>query len=176
MKCTNCGKNNAVNHYRFEENGKVTEAHLCHECACKLQPEKEFAARGREMLSDMFSGGFFGDSLFDRAFGGLTGRTAGRGLLDSFFGHDPFEGFFGVSPFAMLGMPRIEITFPEAAKTDTQEGAEAENETHIDPELSKKREINALREQMCAAAEAEDYEKAAELRDKLRAMESDNKE
>ena len=35
MKCTNCGKNNASYHYRYNINGTVTEAHLCPECAAK---------------------------------------------------------------------------------------------------------------------------------------------
>ncbi len=161
MKCTNCGKNNAVNHYRYEVNGKVTEAHLCADCARELQPEREFAARSREMFGDMFSDGFFGGSLFDR-------RPMG-GLLESFFGRDPFDGFFGgsFSPFAMLGVPRIEISFPEAEGNTGATG----NNGDVDPELARRREINALRERMRAAAESEDYEKAAKLRDELKKLE-----
>ena len=168
MKCTNCGKNNAMYHYRFEVNGQAGEAHLCAECAEKLQPQREFASRTRDMFGDIFSGGFLGGSLFG-------GRPAG-GLLDGFFGWDPLEDFFGgalLSPFAAARMPRIEISFPEtgtgaAEKTGTAEKA------GVDPELARKRELNALREQMKAAAEAEDYEKAAELRDKLKAMEKED--
>ena len=157
MKCTNCGKNNAVSHYRYEINGKVTEAHLCEECARQLQPEREFAAMSRELFGDM--GSFFDAPL------------TGGGLLRSFFGRDPFEGFFG-GPLSLFGAPRIEISFPGAP-----EGAakpESAAQPLVDPELSKRREINALREEMRAAAESEDYEKAARLRDKLRAMEKDD--
>ena len=171
MKCTNCGKNNAVNHYRYEINGQVTEAHLCADCARELQPEREFAARSREMFGGMLDDGFFGRSLFD--------ERPGRGLLGSFFGGDPFEDFFGgfQSPFAMLGMPRIEITFPEA-QTQSQapeQGAPAE-QGQQDPELAKKRRINELREQMRAAAEREDYESAAMLRDQLKKLEGEKSE
>lgn len=161
MKCTNCGKNNAVNHYRYEVNGKVTEAHLCADCARELQPEREFAARSREMFGDMFSDSFFGESLFDR-------RPMG-GLLESFFGRDPFESF--LSPFTMLGAPRIEIRFPEAEK-NAADGVKEDTNAQVDPELSKKRRINALREQMKKAAEEENYEEAAKLRDELRKAES----
>lgn len=38
-------------------------------------------------------------------------------------------------------------------------------------DIRRRRELGALREQLSAAVQAEDYEKAAELRDKLRAME-----
>lgn len=164
MKCTNCGKNNAVNHYRYELNGQVTEAHLCADCARELQPEREFAARSREMFGDVFGDGLLG--------GSLMGRSPARGLLGSFFGGDPFEDFFGGfrSPFALLGMPRIEITFPEAeGQAKPQEAA---GNGPVDPELAKKRQINQLREQMRAAAEREDYESAAKLRDQLRALEN----
>ena len=163
MKCTNCGKNNAVNHYRYEVNGKVTEAHLCADCARELQPEREFAAKSREMFGDMFSDGFFGGSLFDR-------RPMG-GLLESFFGRDPFEGFFGgsFSPFAMLGVPRIEISFPEVERPEGN--GETGDNANVDQELSKRREINELRERMKSAAESEDYETAAKLRDELKKLE-----
>ena len=165
MKCTNCGKNNAVSHFRYEINGQVTEAHLCAECASKLAPEREFAARTRELFGDMFSDGFFDSPLM--------GARPGRGLLGGLLGGDPFEDFFGGSfladPFAALGAPRIEISFPEAARPETTQSAP----DGVDPELSRRRELNALREQLHSAVESEDYEQAARLRDKLRAMEKE---
>lgn len=170
MKCTNCGKNNAMYHYRFELNGETQEAHLCEDRARELQPEREFAARTQDMLGGLFPEGLFGGGLFDR-------RPA-RGLLDGFFGGDPFRGFFDgsfMSPFALLGMPRIEISIPEAGSRTAERPREAE-QAGVDPELAKKRELNALREQMKAAAESEDYEKAAQLRDRLWALEKEQKE
>lgn len=157
MKCTNCGKNNAVVHYRYEVNGEATEAHLCADCARKLQPERELAAMSREMFGGMLDGDFF------------TSPFAGGGLLRSFFGRDPFEGFL---PLSLFGAPRIEISFPEASGAEAATGTAGS--TGVDPELSKRREINALREQMRAAAESEDYERAAQLRDKLREMEKND--
>lgn len=165
MKCTNCGKNNAMYHYRFEMNGEAQEAHLCADCAAKLRPEREFAVRTHELFGDMFSDSFFGGSLFD--------ERPTRGLPGGFFGHGPLDGFPGgvfMSPFALLGMPRIEISFPQAPSGNAEQSVSA-GRSGVDPELSKRREINALREQMRAAAEAEDYEQAAKLRDKLRDME-----
>ena len=138
MKCTNCGKNNAVAHYRFELNGEIQEAHLCADCAAKLQPEREFVSGANDLFGDLFDGGFFGGDIFGS-------RFPGSGMLRGLLGADPFEGFFGrtmtFNPFAML------------------------------PELSKKRELNALREQLRLAVEKEEYEKAAELKAKLRALE-----
>lgn len=173
MKCTNCGKNNAVYHYHFDLNGETQEAHLCAECAGKLAPEKEFAAKSRKLFGDMFDDGFFDGSLFGR-------EPFGGNMLNGFFGGDPFESFFGgaFSPFALLGTPRIEISFPEAERSESVTGSTetAPRKAAVDPELAKKRRINELRAQMKAAAESEDYEKAAALRDQLRALEGEKGE
>ena len=61
-------------------------------------------------------------------------------------------------------MPRIEI-----GREETK--AEAPPETKADPALERRREINALREQLNTAVKAEDYETAIRLRDKLRELE-----
>ena len=146
MKCTNCGKNTATCHYRSDINGKVTEQHLCSECAEKLY--------GKE---DLFSGF---DSMFDDFF-------------------TPFEGFFGRGRSLFSGLDRLmtptllmpRITLIQQGAENKAETEESTAEEKADPELARRREINALREQMKSAAEAEDYEKAAELRDKLHELE-----
>ncbi len=152
MKCTNCGKNNASFHYEYNINGQRTELHLCPECAAKLQPEREFANRTQSLFGDFFNDGFFGGSLLnDSIFG------------DGFFGNgsffEPMVSFFP----AMLMPVRVQRVAP------AQTGAETT--VQADPELSRQREVNALREQMKAAAEAEDYERAAKLRDELKKLE-----
>lgn len=92
-------------------------------------------------------------SLFEEAFGG-------------FFGRDPFDGFFGGS--LLPGFVRQAMA---PAATLTRAEPQAAPETKPDGELSSRRERNALRAQLDAAVQAEDFEKAIELRDKLRALE-----
>jgi protein arginine kinase activator len=165
MKCTNCGKNNASYHYRYNINGKVTESHLCPECAAKLQPNKEFAAKSNEMFKDAFDGffdnSFFGNSLFD----------------DSFFGNSLF-GSRMMSPFGFMPtmyMPSFAVVYPEQEESSDDGANDTQQASGVDAELSRQREINALREQMKSAAENENYEEAAKLRDKLHELEkSDN--
>ena len=134
---------------------------------------KEFAAKSRKLFGDMFNDSFFDGSLFGR-------EPFGGNMLNGFFGGDPFESFFGgaFSPFALLGTPRIEISFPEAERSESVTGSTetAPRKAAVDPELAKKRRINELRAQMKAAAESEDYEKAAALRDQLRALEGEKGE
>lgn len=149
MKCTNCGKNNASYHYRYNINGNITEAHLCPDCAAKM---------GENVEMDM-------DKVFNDAFRDFDN------MFDGFFG-----GFFGrrsLNPFGSFGLPTMmmpRLAFAPA-KTEEAEEKPAEKRTEVDAELSKRREVNELREQMRAAAEAEDYERAAEIRDKIKEME-----
>lgn len=158
MKCTNCGNNNACYHYKYNINGNITEAHLCPDCAAKMEGNGEF-----KELNDMFG-------QFDSMFSGFD-RMFNNVFSDPFFGRtfSPFRSF----GMPTLVMPRIAFAVPANA-TQTEEKTETGNKAdpRVDPELSKKREINALREEMKAAAEAENYEKAAEIRDKLRKMEN----
>jgi len=166
MKCEKCGRYDATCHYTSNINGKVTEQHLCGECAGEFDMGRSFFAEA--------------DRMFDMAFAGF----------DRFGGFDSFDRFFGfprrraLSPWGFgYAMPALVIPRPcvsgecaapaeAAAPADaapTEAAAPAASEA--DPELKKRREINALREEMRAAAEAEDFEKAAEIRDKLREME-----
>lgn len=149
-KCDNCGKNTASFYYRTEINGKVTERHLCRECAEKLGAEEQFAK-----------------------------ETAG--LMDSFWGETesffpdfrrmlfPFEGFGFAIPALIL--PQVRFLSGGDGETETS----AKEKIAADPEMEKRRQVNMLREQMSEAADKEDFEKAAELRDKIRALENEKK-
>ena len=166
MKCTNCGKNNASYHYRYNINGTVTEAHLCPECAAKMAPNMQLASGGGmldSMMRNFFNDDFFGSGFF------------GNSLLgDGFFGRSMFSPMMTFGIPAML-MPGVEIRYPSQGQPQ-EAPAQEQNNSQVDPELSKRREINALREQMKAAAEAEDYEKAAQLRDQLHKLEQEGGE
>ena len=138
MKCTNCGNNNACYHYRYSLNGRVTEAHLCPECAAKAEgvPEgfKEFDENS-----------IFGN--FER-------------MLDNMF-----DGFFT--------RPLVPFSAPYLLPQENEGVAQTRDEAKKGPdqELSRRRRINALRNAMREAAEREDYEKAAELRNQLKELE-----
>ena len=148
MKCQKCGKSEVNFHYSSSINGCVTEAHLCSECAAES--------------------GYDLESLFDT-----------RSVFDDFFPFDlsrrfmpmPFFGL-GLAPgYAVpkqLGPEPKECGCCGACEQDSQENPAAE----VDEEMQKRREIGAIREQMRLAADKEDFEKAAELRDQIRRMEA----
>lgn len=63
MRCDRCGKNEATFYYKSNINGKVTQVHLCHQCAEELGYTDSFRSAG-------MTGGLFGD-FFSRPFGML---------------------------------------------------------------------------------------------------------
>ena len=150
MKCDNCGKDMVNFHYTSNINGNVTEKHLCADCARELGYENS-------LFRDM-------SGMFESAFEDfLTPMRAWR----------PFRSLGGFG-FPTLTVPRIELRIDDGSKscdTPEQKNEEADEESQVDPELAKKREINLLREQMKEAAAKEEFEKAAEIRDRLREME-----
>ena len=148
MICQNCGKNEINFHYTSNINGCVTEMHLCSACAAKAgyNPERVFEA----------------DSFFDGFFP-LNMRRAFLPL--------PILGFGLTSPFGIWPRMGLQPANCECGGTCEAPGQE-KTETEVDGEMQKRREINAMREQMRLAAEKEDFEKATELRDQIRRMEN----
>ena len=160
MKCEHCGKNEIAFVYQSNINGKVSEKHLCGECAEQLGYTRRIAARSRRMMQDLMSDGFFGRSLFDDFFTpmpNLLGRM--NRMLES-----PFDDFFA-------DMPAL-----NSAGECKQEQVSQKQEHLVSEEeqknFSNERELNALRMEMRRVVEQENFERAAELRDQIRAMEA----
>ena len=153
MKCENCGKNEVTFVYQSNVNGRITEKHLCSDCAEKLGYTQKLAARSQRMMQGLFSGGLFED--FFTPYPSLLGRMSR--MLE-----DPFDDFFTDMP--ALGAPAE--ARPEPQKTqDTLLEEEEQNQ------LSRTRQLNALRLEMQKAVREENFERAAELRDQIRGIE-----
>ncbi len=75
MKCEHCGKNEATFYCRSNINGKITQVHLCPECAEALGYTKSFAKSFRPMS-------FFNDDFFSRPFGLLDDLMESRLLTE----------------------------------------------------------------------------------------------
>ena len=153
MKCEHCGKNEVTFVYRSNINGKTDEKHLCGECAKELGYAGKFAEQSRHMMQ-----GFFGRSLLDDFFTpvpSLMGRMSRmqESLFDDFF----------------TEMPALGFSSARQAQPEKQEELVSEEEKS---RFARLREQNALRLEMKKAVRAENFERAAELRDQLRAMEN----
>ena len=153
MKCENCGKNEVTFVYQSNVNGQVTEKHLCADCAEKLGYTQRLAAQSQRMMQNFFGGGLFDD--FFTPFPSLLGR--GMRMLES-----PFDDFFAEMP--ALGAPAEE-------KQEAQKPQDTLLEQEEQNQISRTRQLNALRIEMQKAVAEENFERAAELRDQIHSME-----
>ena len=157
MKCEKCNDKEANFFYTVTVNGKTTQRHLCSECAAQEGLDKAFSFSHSDLFDDFFSEPF--------------------GLLDSFW-REPFgrRGLFGGLMPAMMTMPRSLFAPAETQEAQPEHGpAQTEAETKIPADAGEEvktgRELKALKHQLHEAVKAEDFEKAIELRDKIRKLE-----
>ena len=164
MKCEHCGKNEATFYYKSSINGQVTEQHLCGDCAKELgyagSIEEEFSRFG-EMQREMFRS--FDDLFLPMP--ALMGSIAA-----------PFERMFGsfdrMLPQLGAGTAAQEAQQRTAPAEHT--AGQSQNDLVSEEEhkaLDRQRQVNALRHEMQQAVQTENFERAAQLRDEIRAIE-----
>ena len=147
MKCQNCGKKEVNFHYSTNINGCVTETHLCSECAAKSGYD----------FGQIFDTG----NIFNEFFP-IMGRPGGFLPVAV-----PMMGLNYAFPFA--ARPGIAgITQTSTCGNGCQTNVEGAQTASVDGEMKKRRELYM---QMRIAAENEDFERAAELRDKIKELE-----
>jgi len=159
MKCEHCGKNEVTLIYRSNMNGTVTEKHLCSECAEALGVTAQLAKHRQRMMSGFDS--FFGRSLFDDFFSPMPSLMSRMNRLLE----NPFDDIFAEMPALQTGEVRQEEPKKQEELVD-QETQSA---------FARTRELNALRVEMKQAAEEEEFERAAQLRDQIRRLEAEQK-
>lgn len=159
MKCEHCGKNEVSFVYRSSINGKTEEHHLCQDCAEQLgYTRKLFAQRPASMMESFFGNDGFFDEFFS-PIPSLLGRM--DRMLES-----PFDDFFDTMP-ALSAAPVKEE--PKEEKRDDLVSHEDQSR------FSYLRQLNALKLEQKKAVHAENFERAAELRDEIRRLEDAHK-
>ena len=159
MKCENCGKNEVTFVYQSNINGKVTEKHLCSECAEKLGYTQKIAAHSQRMMQNFFGNSIFGNSFFDDFFSPVP-SLMGRML------EDPIDDFFADMPALGAAPAKQEEQKKEDDLVDREEQGR----------FAYLRQMNALKMEMKKAVHQENFERAAELRDEIHKLESEHKE
>ena len=164
MKCENCGKNEVTFIYQSNINGKVTEKHICSECAEKLGYTQKIAARNRSMMQSFFGGSLLGNGFFDDFFSPMPSLMGRSGWLLE----DPFDDFFAE-------MPAL-----SAAPVQQQEEQQKQQNDLVGKEEQSRfaymRQVNALKLEMKKAVHQENFERAAQLRDQIHQLEAEHKE
>lgn len=168
MLCERCHAHPATVHMVQVVNGHRKEDHLCSECA-----EKEHVFQKEQSF---FGHGFF-DSPLDHFFGGsMLGH-----LLEDPFGTRTLEDqggqFIEVSPEKLPENESSYDRFKEAIRPSFQKG---KNEIPVNEPKAKEKadapaeseELQALRKELKSCVDREDFERACEVRDKIKALES----
>jgi len=160
--CDKCGKNPAVVHKIITINGNKQEMHLCEECA---RQEKELAIDDpfsiHAILSSLLDMGIETPIKFEKM------ETIKCDNCGHSFGDFKRTGLLGCSLCYQVYrdrmvplLKRIHGNTLHSGKIPKRKGSSLRHE----------REIDRLRAQLERAVKAEEYEKAAELRDRIRKL------
>ena len=158
MKCEKCNNAEATFFYSADINGEKTLRHLCTECARAegYGGALDFDLHPARMFESVF-GDFFGDFFAPQ-----------RALLSAFdsFG-DPFQRMMA----PRLTIPRVNIVVGDRDSGAVGEESETKIPADAGEEVRRRRELDALRQQLDEAVKAEDLEKAISLRDQIKGLE-----
>ncbi len=171
MLCQSCKKNQATTHIKNIVNGELTEMHLCSECAAKQGYSNVF-----DHMFDIgsFMSGFMGEPSFALAtekhcpncgitFSQITksGRVGCAKCYDVFYDR------------LIPSIKRIHgNTFHTGKRLRKPQLKSGENHT-INAEVSQKSELERLSSELQNAVKNQEFEKAAQLRDKINALKSE---
>ena len=163
MICEHCHAKPASVHMVQVINGKRSEEYLCQDCAKKehvFEEEKDF----------------FGSHAFDTPFGSLM-----DGAMKSFFMH-PFSGITalerGPTDFVEVEKPGFlggQESYGEFKEKLKGAGKKETAETSVENDKAKsaeESELAKLKKELAVCVSREEYERAAEVRDKIRKLEN----
>ncbi len=167
MLCQNCGKYEATTHVKRIINGESAEAHLCSDCAKALGYNDVFGGFGNT-FTDLL-GTFFGEpqtaSLNSRIVrcekcGNTFNDVVNSGKLGCADCYTTFYDKLLPSLQRIHGKTRHEGKNPKVIKTDVN---------------TPENEIAKLENQLKKAIDEQNFEKAAELRDKINEIKAGGK-
>lgn len=167
MLCQICKKNEANCYYKTNENGHITEKHLCSECAKKSGADLGFSL-------PFFSQGLYENGLFGNLLGSVLEKTPEKAQdsICSFCGMRLSEIFSG----GKLGCANCYKEFKGALSKSMKklhgDCVHTGKAPYESEGAKKEKEIDRLRSEMEKAVLSQEYERAAELRDKIKAMEN----
>lgn len=164
MLCERCGKNPATTHYQQNINGEVTEYHLCSECAKQVMDPallNPFSQPFENLFASIFGEGLqsytrsLPESLRCKGCGASFDDIASTGKVGCGLCYDTFFKQFEPT------LQRIHSNTRHVGKIPRSAGAK----------FSVQNKINRLKEELKAAVDDQNFEKAAELRDKIHDLE-----
>lgn len=169
MLCQNCGKHEATTHIKSVVNGEYTQLHLCSTCAGKLGYGDVFSGFGFDL------GDFFGNFFSKPKTMLSTAKTERCEKCGMSFEEIVKSGKIGCADcygkFYEMLLPSIQRIHGKTQHSGKVANTVDEKETV--KEKTKEEIIAELKEEMKAAIEEQNFERAAELRDEIKAKEAE---
>lgn len=160
MLCQSCGQNHATTHIKTIVNGELAEISLCQECAQKLGYSSFFGGFGMDF--DTFLGSLMGSGKVQKnkkrcnCCGSTFEDIAKSGKVGCAACYDVFYDDL------LPSIQRIHGKTNHIGKLAKSAGAE----------VKVKNTITKYKEELTQAIKAQEFEKAAELRDKIKELEA----
>lgn len=166
MTCQSCGKNLATTHVKKIVNGKATELHLCTACAAK------------QGLNTVWDG--FGLDL-GNFWGALFAEPAVREQNDTVRCACCGSTFRDIANSGKVGCPNCYTTFydrllPSIRRIHGKTRHTGKAPAAASDSAKREQELEALKKQLAESIASQEYEKCAQLRDKIRALEAEEHE
>jgi protein arginine kinase activator len=165
MKCENCGDAEAVIHLTQIENNEMRTAHLCEHCAAAKGLESGDEGLGSFPLQE-FLAQMGGPDKEARRAADATDRCGFCGLT-----------FAGFRESGRLGCPHCYSTFETQLRgllRRVHGSTRHTGKVYLPPDPTasdRERRLEGLRHRLQRAIDAEDFERAASLRDEIRQLE-----
>ena len=167
MLCQNCGKYEATTHVKRIINGESAEAHLCSDCAKALGYNDVFGGFGNT-FTDLL-GSFFGEPQT----ASLSSRTIRCEKCGNTFQDIVNNGKLGCADCYLTFYDKL---LPSLQRIHGKTKHEGKNPTIIKTEVNTVvNPIEVLEDELQAAINEQNFEKAAELRDKINEMKAGGK-
>lgn len=166
MKCQKCGSNNANTHIKTIVNGEFREYDLCSECAKQMGYTNVFGDIENEFSN--FLGSFFGNVLPART-QATRCEFCGSSYSDiAKSGHVGCANCYNI--FGEQLLPSIRRIHGNTAHCGKNSGNAGKQSNKVQEE-TKEQKIEKLKSELDTAIKEQNFEYAAELRDKIREME-----
>lgn len=179
MKCQHCNQNEATTYFKQNINGKVTEMHLCEDCARELGVMSDFSPES--FFADTFLGNLLGAGIpamnilsgVDRcdSCGSTFNDIVNSGLVGCADCYTRFADRLEPSIFKLHGNASHvgkNITYTEVPDKE-------ENKAKPEPEQKPQSELESLKAQLQQAIQDQRFEDAAVLRDKIKEITGEDK-
>ncbi len=162
MLCQNCGKNEATTHLKRIINGETAETHLCSHCASSLGYDSVFSGFGLN-LGNLFSG-FFGDMTVSR----LSSRVLRCEKCGCTFDDIAKSGKIGCADCYKTFFDKLQPTLQRIHGKTQHQG---KFPMGVGEDVKNAHRITELKTQLNKAIDEQNFEKAAQLRDEIKALE-----